>query len=96
MATAAQRQRLSGERRKRGVRPVQVEVSAQEIDFLRRCGYGARPDDPVSVTKLCPPTYGDWVLEATDDHTTLNSLSRNIELGPKREEVERIADPIRT
>ena len=36
MATAAERMSLTRARRKRGVMPVQVEVSTQEIDFLAR------------------------------------------------------------
>jgi hypothetical protein len=38
---ARERVRKSRERKRRGVIPVQVEVSTLEIDFLRRRGYGA-------------------------------------------------------
>ena len=65
MATAAERQRLSRERRKRGVIPVQVEVSTQEIDLLCRRGYGARQGDQVSVSEAVSALLGDLVLEAT-------------------------------
>ena len=40
---ARERVRKSRERKRRGVIPVQVEVSTLEVDLLRRRGYDARP-----------------------------------------------------
>jgi hypothetical protein len=65
MATAAERQRLSRERRKLGKVPVQVEVSRLEIDFLARRGYGALPNDRASVSQAVSAFLADSVLEAT-------------------------------
>jgi hypothetical protein len=39
------------ERRRRGVMPVTVEVSYQEIDYLRRRGYGAQEGDRLSIAE---------------------------------------------
>ena len=42
MASATERKRVSRRRKKLGKMVCQVEVSSQEIDFLRRRGYGPR------------------------------------------------------
>jgi hypothetical protein len=62
---ARERVRKSRERKRRGVIPVQVEVSTLEIDFLRRRGYGARSGDPVSISEAVSSLLADLVLEAT-------------------------------
>jgi hypothetical protein len=62
---ARERVRKSRERKRRGVIPVQVEVSTLEIDFLRRRGYGARSGDPVSISEAVSSLVADLVLEAT-------------------------------
>ena len=64
MATAAERQRRTRRRRRRGVIPIQVEVSAQEIEALRQRGYDARPGDKVSISNALSEFLGDWALEA--------------------------------
>jgi hypothetical protein len=40
-------------------------VSTQEIDFLRQRGYGARPDDPLSISQVVSSYLGYSLLEAT-------------------------------
>jgi hypothetical protein len=57
--------RLSRRRKKLGKMVCQVEVSSQEIDFLRRRGYGPRHGDQVSVSDAVTALLGDLVLEAT-------------------------------
>ena len=65
MASAAERMRLSRKRKKLGKVVVQVEVTGQEIDLLRKRGYGARADDLASVSQAVSSALSDWVLEAT-------------------------------
>jgi hypothetical protein len=43
----------------------QVEVTDQEIDYLRRRGYGARQGDQTAVSEAVSALLGDLVLEAT-------------------------------
>jgi hypothetical protein len=57
--------RLSRKRKKLGKVVVQVEVTGQEIDLLRKRGYGARADDLASVSQAVSSALSDWVLEAT-------------------------------
>jgi hypothetical protein len=65
MASATERKRVSRRRKKLGKMVCQVEVSSQEIDFLRRRGYGPRQGDQVSVSEAVTALLGDLVLEAT-------------------------------
>jgi hypothetical protein len=66
MASAAERQRLSRRRKKLGKMVIPwVEVTDQEIDYLRRRGYGARQGDQVAVSEAVSALLGDLVLEAT-------------------------------
>ena len=61
MASATERKRLSRRRKKlRKMVCRQVEVTEQEVELLRRRGYGARQGDQVAVSEA-----GDLVLEAT-------------------------------
>ena len=54
--TAAERQKLSRDRRRRRVTPVTVEVHDKEVEFLAERGYGARLDDPVSISQTSHDT----------------------------------------
>jgi hypothetical protein len=65
MASATERKRVSRRRKKLGKMVCQVEVSSQEIDFLRRRGYGPRQGDQVSVSEAVTALLGDLVFEAT-------------------------------
>jgi hypothetical protein len=66
MATAVERKRLSRRRKKLGKMLCrQVEVTDQEIDWLRRHGYGPRRGDQVSVSEAVSALLSDLVLEAT-------------------------------
>ena len=52
MASATERKRLSRRRKKLGKMLCrQVEVTDQEIDYLRRRGYGARQGDQTAVSE---------------------------------------------
>ena len=57
--------RVHRKRKKLGKVVVQVEVTGQEIDLLRKRGYGARADDLASVSQAVSSALSDWVLEAT-------------------------------
>ena len=59
---ARERVRKSRERKRRGVIPVQVEVSTLEIDFLRRRGYGARPAIRYPSARQYRPSWPIWSL----------------------------------
>ena len=63
--TSAERMRVHRRRKKLGKTPCQVEVSEQEVDFLRRRGYSARSGDPVSLSEAVSSLLGDLVFEAT-------------------------------
>ena len=66
MASATERKRLSRRRKKLGKMLCrQVEVTDQEIDYLRRRGYGARQGDQTAVSEAVSALLGDLVLEAT-------------------------------
>jgi hypothetical protein len=45
--------------------PVVVDVSRQEIDYLRRRGYGPREGDRPSISEAVSSLLADLVLEAT-------------------------------
>jgi hypothetical protein len=60
-----ERTRKSRARRRRGVLPVQVEVSTTEIDFLNARGYGARREDPRAVGAAVSTFLADAVLDAS-------------------------------
>ena len=62
--TAAERQRLSRDRRRRRVTPVTVEVHDKEVEFLAERGYGARLDDPVSISQAVSSFLGDSLVDA--------------------------------
>ena len=55
----------SRERKRRRVVPCQVEVTEQEVDYLRRRGYSARSGDRASIGDAVSSLLGDLVLEAT-------------------------------
>jgi hypothetical protein len=62
---ARERIRKSRERRRKGLRAVQFDLSEQEIDYLNYLGYGARRDDPMSLAAavsayLSDQMYADW------------------------------------
>jgi hypothetical protein len=66
MASATERKRLSRRRKKlRKMVCRQVEVTDQEIDYLRRRGYGARQGDQTAVSEAVSALLGDLVLEAS-------------------------------
>jgi hypothetical protein len=52
--------RLSRKRKKLGKVVVQVEVTGQEIDLLRKRGYGARADDLASVSQAVSSALSDY------------------------------------
>ena len=65
MASGAERVRLTRKRRRRGVIPLHgVEVTEQEVDFLRRPGYDVRLDDRLSLAQAVSSFLGDSALEA--------------------------------
>ena len=62
--TAAERQKLSRDRRRRRVTPVTVEVHDKEVEFLAERGYGARLNDPVSISQAVSSFLGDSLVDA--------------------------------
>ena len=63
MTAAAERKRKSRERRRLGLRPVQVELSEQAIDFLLARKYELERTDNASIGEALSAFVSDEALE---------------------------------
>jgi hypothetical protein len=63
--SSTERTQVHRERRRRGLRPVPVELSQAEIEFLAAREYELSPDDPRSIGRAVAQFLSDSALLAS-------------------------------